>query len=83
MWVKMKPVCDCGFVFDHIDIGYSIEEFYINSRMPCKNVCCDPRVCPQCKKEIEGIKYQTPISKSNRFEYDEQKYKEAEKYENK
>jgi len=65
MFVKMKPVCDCGFVLNELIIGYANDELLIqpvsNAKMAFPRVVkCHPDVCPSCGEKIEGVKYQVP-----------------------
>lgn len=52
MYLKMKPVCDCGHVFDELEITPHDENklaYYIH-----------PSCCPDCEKGIDGLTYHQP-----------------------
>lgn len=42
--VKMRPVCECGHVFNKLIYNYMVNMFI-------------PRICPRCHKVIETVRY--------------------------
>ena len=72
MFLKMKPICECGHIFKElvIDQEIYIDKLYGSSFITPSTV--HPSICPQCGVIIEGVAMQYPIN--GRFEYDEKKY---------
>ncbi len=66
MIIKMKPMCDCGYIFRDLVVDRSISPGY-------HGVEIDPAYCPYCNEPLTGFTYQVPVQ--DRLEYEESKYK--------
>lgn len=83
MFVKMKPVCDCGYIFEKLDINYEYIECFNtnNTNMPISHISAissyiyDPVVCPNCGMKIEGLVYKIP--NDGGFHYDDSEFSEG------
>lgn len=81
MNVKMKPVCDCGYIFDKFDIVLTNEDVcdFSSCYHPirfCKvrsNYIINPSVCPKCGRLISGLAFTT--FQDDEFHYDVNNYK--------
>ena len=75
MQIKMKPVCDCGYIFDSLLVAPSTDYEYIlilGKPSLLAPMVVDPCVCPQCRSKIESVVNQVPVD--GRFDYDVKKY---------
>lgn len=73
MYVKMKPVCDCGYIFDELIIDLTWLDWPISHpRQEPKHNVLEPRLCPACGEIIEGALYQFP--EDGRIYYDQKYY---------
>lgn len=72
MFVKMKPTCDCGFVFEEFTVSKPNYNQSIYSKLLTTPFDVSPSICPQCGISIEGIQYQ--VIHEGKFEYDVTKY---------
>lgn len=79
MFLKMKPVCDCGFMLNRLEVGVNPVCMEDKRMTPTyiPQVTISPKKCPGCGLEIEGVQYQVPVD--NNLEYDEKKYCDGER----
>ena len=73
--VRMRPVCDCGYVFEHIRCTPE-EPAFVDRTLRIIPWRTEPAFCPGCNQLIQSITSQSPSDYG--FYFDESQYnKEA------
>lgn len=58
LYIKLKPVCDCGYVFNNIKITAVYKPVYMKKCVIGKTLThtlIEPNKCPKCGKIFKGI----------------------------
>lgn len=53
--LKLLPVCECGYIFEGIEIKKN--KSIIDGKYTISKYSFKPCLCPNCGKEIESIEY--------------------------
>lgn len=73
MKVKMKPVCDCGHVFEELYIGPGKSGIFENKCLLMPSTVISPSVCPNCGEPIECVMTQW-VASGSVLDYNVDKY---------
>lgn len=77
MFVKMKPVCDCGYVFEMLHMSCDCADYFGDgSNTIIRSNRFSPSVCPRCGSIIDGIVMKFPVM--GEFHYDDSEFSEGQ-----
>lgn len=51
--IQLKPVCECGHVFDNIHVTKHVED--IGGQFAVMGTTFEPSTCPNCKRKIKSV----------------------------
>ena len=72
MTIKMKPVCDCGYVFRKFACVTKVSETNSGDNTPkAVDITFYPNMCPNCCEIIDSLHITVPDNTGN-FTYNEQ-----------
>lgn len=60
--IKIKPICECGYIFDKIYVTKHVED--IGGQFAVMGTTFEPSACPNCKRKIESVSFDTLIVES-------------------
>ena len=61
--IQIKPVCECGYIFDKIHVTKHVED--IGGQFAVMGTTFEPNACPNCNRKIESVSCNTLIIEEN------------------